>query len=168
MANLIRRDDKQVARPRDFPLDPLRSWDPFRMVDALLRWDPFREMGAWRAAETFLPRFDVKEKKDGYEICADMPGVKEGDLDISVSGNVLTISGKREEERKEEEDQYFATERSYGQFARSFSLPEGADFDNIKANLKDGVLTVSMAKKPEVQPKKITIGDGTSKTNKAS
>jgi HSP20 family protein len=164
MANLIRRNNREVARNRtqDYAMDPVRSWEPFRLMDAMLRWDPFRELGSGWAPmnESFLPRFDVKETKDGYLFRADMPGVKESDLEISVTGNVLTISGKREDEHTEEGDQYHASERSYGQFARSFSLPDGADTDSVKADLKDGVLTLHLAKKPEVQPKKIAIGSG--------
>jgi HSP20 family protein len=71
---------------------------------------------------------------------------------------VLTVSGHREEERKEEKEHYYAMERSYGQFTRGFTLPEGVDGDNIRANLKEGVLTLELQKKPEVQAKKISIG----------
>lgn len=162
MANLIRRENKNVAPSRsEYGLGQLTNWDPFRVMDALLRWDPFREAGGWSGqVPTFLPHFDVKETKDGYLFRADLPGVKESDLDISVTGKMLTISGKREEEHREEGEQYYASERSYGAFSRSFSLPDGADLDNVKADLKDGVLTVHLAKKPEVQPKKVAIGNG--------
>jgi HSP20 family protein len=165
MANLIRRENQQVSRgrDRDDSLDPIRSWNPFRMMDALLRWDPFRDVG-WAPSQgvSFVPYFDVKETKDGYLFRADLPGVKESDLDISVTGNVLSIFGKREEEHREEGEQYHASERSYGEFTRSFSLPDGADVDSVKADLKDGVLTVHLAKKAEVQPKKIPIGGASS------
>jgi HSP20 family protein len=162
MANLIRRENKNLTPSRgEYGLGPATNWDPFRMMDALLRWDPFRDVGGWSGqGASFLPRFDVKETKDGYLLRADLPGVKESDLDISVTGNVLTISGKREEEHREEGEQYYASERSYGEFSRSFSLPDGADLESVKADLKDGVLTVHLAKKPEVQPKKIAIGNG--------
>jgi HSP20 family protein len=163
MANLIRRENKNVAPSRsEYGVGQVPTWDPFRMMDALLRWDPFRDLGSGWSGQgaAFLPRFDVKETKDGYLFRADLPGVKESDLDISVSGNMLTISGKREEEHREEGEQYYASERSYGEFSRGFSLPEGADLDSVKADLKDGVLTVHLAKKPEVQPKRITIGTG--------
>jgi HSP20 family protein len=169
MANLIRRNEGPVARGgRGQDYEGARTMDPFRVMDALLRWDPFRETIGWGAGggEGFVPRFDVKETKDGYELRADLPGVKESDLEISVTGNVLTISGRREEERREESDQYFAVERSYGSFARSFALPEGADTDHVKAELKDGVLTIVVPKRPEVQPRKITVG-GTGDAAKA-
>jgi HSP20 family protein len=144
MANLIRRDNRELA------------WDPFR---ALFRWDPFTETRGLRN-EFFSPHFDVKENKDGFTFSADLPGVKESDLEISVTGNVLGISGHRSEEHREEGDQFHAVERGYGQLSRSFALPEGADLDNVKADLKDGVLTIHLAKRPEVQPRKISIGNG--------
>ena len=146
-------------------MDPFRSVDPFRMMDALLRWDPFREMGTLRGGEAFVPRFDVKETKDGYVFRADLPGVKESDVEISLTGNVLSVSGRREEERRDEGEQYHALERSYGEFTRSFALPDGTDGDSVKADLKEGVLTIHVAKKPEVQPKKITIGKGGGETS---
>jgi HSP20 family protein len=165
MANIIRRENREVARQREQGpgWDPFSSWEPFRVMDALLRLDPFRENrgGFFRGGDTYYPHFDVKETRDGYLFKADVPGVKENDLDLSVTGNVLTISGRREEEQREEGEQYHALERTYGQFTRSFSLPEGVDTSNVKAELKDGVLTVQLGKRPEVQPRKIAIGSGT-------
>ena len=160
MANIIRRDNREVSRNRgaDYGVDPFRSWDPFRVMDALLRFDPFRDNGGWRGGDTFIPHFDVKETKDAYLIRADLPGVKESDLEISLTGNVLSVSGHREEEHRDEGDQYHTMERSYGQFVRSFSLPEGADANGVNAELKEGVLTLHVSKKPEIQPKKITLG----------
>lgn len=157
MANLIRREPRALSRGRGEEF--AWSWDPFRVMDALLRWDPLREGAGFtvRGAE-FVPHFDVKETKDAYVLRADMPGVKEGDLEITVTGNALTVSGKREEERREEGDQYYAAERSYGQFARTFSLPDGADVEGVRADLRDGVLSLHVPKKPEVQPRRITVG----------
>jgi HSP20 family protein len=99
----------------------------------------------------------VKETKDAYVFKADLPGIREEDLDISLTGNRLTVSGKREEEKREEDDRFYAYERSYGSFSRSFTLPEGIDVEHAQADLNDGVLTVSVPKKPEVKPKKIEV-----------
>jgi HSP20 family protein len=140
MANLIARDN------------------PFRVMDALLRWEPFQESRSLRGAP-FTPRFDVKETKDGFLFRADLPGVKDSDLDISVTDNVLTVSGKRVEERTEGE-QYFTLERTSGEFSRSFSLPESADVNGVTADLKEGVLTLQVPKKPETQPRRIKVGNG--------
>lgn len=86
-----------------------------------------------------------------------MPGVKESDLELSLTGNRLTISGKREEEKKEQDERWYAYERSYGSFSRTFTLPQGVDSERVGAELKDGVLRVSIPKKPEMKPKKIEL-----------
>ena len=159
MANLFGRDNRDVARGAGAG-DGL---DPFRVMDALLRWDP-RRGGEWSrlaAAPTFTPRFDVMETKDAYVLEADMPGVKEEELDVSLNGNLLTISGKRDADHHEDGDAYFVIERSYGSFARSFTMPESVDAAGVTAHLKNGVLTVRIPKKPEAQPRRIAIGNGT-------
>jgi HSP20 family protein len=75
-----------------------------------------------------------------------------------MTGNRLTISGKREAEVEERTDTYYACERSYGSFTRAFTLPEGTDGgDRIRADLKEGVLTLLLPKKPELQPKRIEV-----------
>ncbi|HSN14219.1 MAG TPA: Hsp20/alpha crystallin family protein [Anaeromyxobacteraceae bacterium] len=151
MANLIRRNEAGA-------LEPSRLIDPFDVMNELMRWDPFRELGVVsNRSVAFVPTFEVKETKDGYVFKADLPGIKEKDLDISLTGNRLTVSGRREEEQRQEEERYFAYERSYGSFSRSFTLPEGVDAENVQAELKDGVLTLNVAKKPEVKAKKIEL-----------
>ena len=152
MATLIRRNQNEVA--------PSGSvWDPFRVMRDVLRWDPFRELEAAAGGDygLFAPSFDVKENKDGYVFRADLPGVKEEDLEISLTGNRLAISGRREEEKREQGETYYASERSYGSFSRAFTLPDGTDAENVRAELKNGVLQVTVPKKPEVQPRKIQI-----------
>src|SRR5690242_4117784 len=121
MAHLIKRDNREVARGAS----PENRLDPFRVMDTLLRWDPFRS--EWGRNLEFVPRFDVKETKDAYVIQADLPGVKDEELEVSLSGNLLTISGKREEEHQEEGESYYTTERSYGSFVRSFTMPDGVE-----------------------------------------
>ncbi len=146
------------------------TWDPFEMMREMLRWDPMRELartGLGGGELGFTPSFDVKETKDAYEFKADLPGMKEDDVDISLTGNRLTISGKREEEKRDEGDQYFAYERSYGSFSRSFTLPEGVDAEHVNAELKDGVLSVVVPKKPEVQPRRIQLKGGSTVEGKA-
>jgi|CXWL01.1.fsa_nt_gi HSP20 family protein len=142
-----------------------RETDPFRMVRDLFRWDPFKEMApAWPTQEwqgaAFAPAFEVKETKDTYLFKADVPGLKEADVDVTITGNRLNVSGKREEEKEERGDTYYACERSYGSFSRSFTLPEGADLEHIHADMKAGVLTLAVPKKPTVQAKKIAVSSG--------
>jgi HSP20 family protein len=141
-----------------------REWDPFRVMQDLLRWDPlraswdpFRQLAPTAGEAGFVPQFEVKETKDAYVFKGDLPGIKDADLDISVTGNLLTIGGKREAEEREEGTNFFAYERSYGSFTRSFTLPEAADLEHIKAELKEGVLTLVLPKKPEMQPKRIQV-----------
>ena len=155
MANLIRK----------YPGNELpqagAAWDPVRLMRDMLRWDPFREIEAVLSpadVRGFAPTFEVTETKDAYLFRADLPGVKERDLEISLTGTRLAISGHREQESREQSDTLYASERAYGSFTRAFTLPEGVDGDNVTADLKSGVLTLTVPKKPEVQPKKIAIG----------
>lgn len=152
MANLIRRSSPGSVAPSR------AAFDPFDMMRDLMRWDPFAQLETAGGRELgFVPSFEVKETKDGYVFKADLPGIREEDLEISLTGNRLTVSGKREEERREEDERYYAYERSYGSFSRSFTLPEGVDVEHAQADLTSGVLTVSIGKKPEVKPKKIEV-----------
>lgn len=152
MANIVRKSENT-------PAGSWSEWDPFRVVGDLMRWDPWRQMRAGKRhrSEFFLPHFDVKETKGGYVFQADVPGVKESDLDISLTGNRLTIAGKRESQEEREGETQFVLERSHGSFSRTFTLPEGADVDNIKADLREGVLHVELPKKAAAQPKKVQI-----------
>ena len=139
-----------------------REWDPFQTMRELMSLDPFRELmpRLWRAEEAgvpYAPSFDVKETKDAFVFKADLPGLREEDLDINVTGNRLTVSGKREAEQVEESETFYCSERSYGAFTRAFTLPEGTNADQIRAELKEGVLTVNVPRSAEAQPKKISI-----------
>lgn len=138
---------------------PAPTWEPFRLMRDLMGWDPFREMAAFapQFPSGFAPNFEIKETKDGFVFKADVPGVKESDLEISVTGNRLSIGGKREAEKKEQTDTYYAYERSYGDFMRVFTLPDGVDTNSVQAELKDGVLMLNIKKTPEAQPKKIAV-----------
>lgn len=133
--------------------------DPFRMMRELMGWEPFEMASTFGNAPlaSFAPSFEVTETKDGYLFKADVPGVKENDLEVSLTGNRLTISGKREAEKREQVETYYTYERSYGSFTRSFTLPDGVDTTAISADLKDGVLTLSVKKSPEAQPKRIAV-----------
>lgn len=165
MANIIRR----TGGERMPAVSRRELVNPFRMMEDLLGFDPFRAMTPFVAGREatemgFIPTFEVKETKDGYWFKADLPGVKESDLDIQLSGNTLTVSGRREAEERDESETWYAYERSYGSFTRTFTLPEGADADNAKADLKDGVLSVVVPKRPEMQPKKIQVKAGSTGT----
>jgi len=143
------------------PFRGLRDLDPFSLMREMLRFDPFASFEQGSAPEVaFMPRTDVREKVDAYEIVADLPGVKQEDLDVSFTGNTLTISGEVQDEEREDTERYHAWERTYGHFSRSFTLPESADVDKVKAELRDGVLCVKIPKKAGTQPKRIAVEAG--------
>lgn len=131
--------------------------EPFGLMRNFMRWDPFRDIEFPEIQSAYLPSFDIKETSKGYVFIADLPGVKLEDLDINLTGNRLTVTGKRESEERKEGENFFATERSFGNFSRTFSLPEGVDPNGVVAELKNGVLTLTVPKVPEIQPKKINI-----------
>ena len=162
MANLIRRGTEQ---PRRELATPQTTWEPLRLMRELMSWDPFAEMLPSLNTEPmmFTPRFEVKETKDAYVFKADLPGIDEKDLEISLTGNRLTVSGKREAEERDENERFYAYERSYGSFSRSFTLPDGADVEHADADMKSGVLMISIPKKPEHQPRKISLKSGSDK-----
>jgi HSP20 family protein len=103
------------------------------------------------AAGEFLPRVDVSESGKEVRITAELPGLDEKDVEVTVTNNMLTIKGEKKVEKEEEEGDYYHSERSYGYFDRTIALPQGIDADNAKAQFKKGVLKVTIPKKPEAQ-----------------
>jgi HSP20 family protein len=139
-----------------------REWDPVRLMREMLRWDPFREMSPALSVEvpSYSPAFEVKESKDSFVFKADIPGTKEQDIEVNVAGNRLTISGKREAEKEDKADTFYAYERSYGSFTRTFTLPEQTDAEHVKAELKNGELTVVVPKTAAAVAKRIPVTAG--------
>jgi HSP20 family protein len=124
--------------------------DMDRLTSSLLSSEPRQDV-FWR------PLVDVKETDNQIFIHAEVPGVKKENLKIELKDNVLTISGERKQEKKEQNEKYQRIERSYGNFLRSFAVPPGLKEDQIKANFADGVLEIKFPKAKEEQPKKIAI-----------
>jgi HSP20 family protein len=133
-----------------------REWDPFRWAREMMAFEPFRAM-AWPEAPGYLPDFDVKETKEGVLFKADLPGVKESDVEVTLTGNRLTITGKREAEKEEKTDTYYMTERSFGSFTRVFTLPGEVEVQKVHAEMKNGVLTILVPHAPNAMPKKIAV-----------
>lgn len=131
-----------------------RYRDPFQMARELMSWDPFF---AGRPASAFSPSFEVKETTDSFVVKADLPGVSESELDISLHNSILTVTGSRQAEERREGESYALYERQFGSFSRSFSLPEMADGERIDAKLENGVLTLTIGKKADAKPKKIAV-----------
>lgn len=129
---------RRPSRPSVFDLDPF--------------WH--REL-SWGGT----PAVDIVEKDTAYEVTAELPGMDEKDIDVKVSDSGLTIKGEKSEETEEEEKGYYLHERRFGSFERRFAIPETVDTDKIAAAFKNGVLTVTLPKKPEAQTaeKKIEV-----------
>src|SRR5246127_5273754 len=109
---------------------------------------------------TWAPAVDIFEGEHELVVKADLPDIKPEELDIRVENNILTIRGERKFEKKVDEKNYLRVERSYGSFARSFSLANTVNTEAIKADYKDGVLTLSIPKREEAKPKQIKVSVG--------
>ena len=165
---LIRRTQStptQAARGSEF------EWDPFQNMRELMNWDPLRALAprllrgmgeGMGMVGGFIPGFDVRETKDTYVVSADVPGFKEQDLSVQVSGQRMTVSGERRAEKVEETDTWYLSERSYGNFSRSFTLPDDADMDNAQADLREGVLNLRIPRSGENKPRQIPLRSGAS------
>jgi HSP20 family protein len=134
------------------------EWDPFRLMRQVFSWDPFRDMTSMLSGSRYAPAFNIKETKDSFIYKADVPGIKEEDIQVNVSGNQLTISGEREAEKRDEGETFYAYERSYGSFSRTFTLPVQADTAHVKAELDNGELTLVVPKAEAEKPKRVPVG----------
>ena len=105
----------------------------------------------------WAPRVDIREEDKGFMILVDVPGVDPSEIEVSMDKSILTIKGERKVERDESGSKLTRQERVYGTFHRRFALPESADADGISAHGKFGVLEISIPKKPETTPRRITI-----------
>jgi HSP20 family protein len=106
-----------------------------------------------------VPAVDVAEDERAYHITAELPGMSDKDIEVNLSGDTLTISGEKREEREEKEKNYHFSERRYGSFRRSFAVPQGIDRDKIEASFKNGVLALTLPKTPDAmqRQKKIEV-----------
>jgi len=143
----------------------LMEWRPFREVSRLRRemdrfWDDYfgsGRRGLQPLQAEFAPAVDVTETAEAIVVKAEVPGMDAKDINISITGDVLTIKGEKKSEREEKEENYHIVERSYGSFSRSLALPGAVKVDKIEAKYDKGVLTVTCPKKEEVKPKAIEI-----------
>src|SRR5262245_34147239 len=146
-------------------------------MSTLSRWEPFRDHIALESQvnrmfnelfgrtqesnlTTWAPAVDIFESEHELVVKADLPDVKPEELDIRVENNILTIRGERKFEKKVDEKNYLRVERSYGSFSRSFSLANTVNSEAIKADYKDGVLTLTIPKREEAKPKQIKVNVG--------
>ena len=119
--------------------------------------DFFHAPDLTRASMEWVPDMDVKEDEKNVIVSAEIPGMDDKDIDISITGDVLIIKGEKKEERKEEKGSYHLEERSYGSFSRSISIPGTINTDKAEADYSDGVLTITLPKMAESKAKKLSI-----------
>lgn len=152
----------------------------------IMRWTPFRDMVTVRekmncffeepftsggeekdmVASTWTPSVDIYENENELVLSAETPGIEDKDIEIKIENNTLSIQGERKIEAETKEENYHRIERSYGSFYRSFTLPTNISQDNIKAEYDNGVLRISMPKKPELKPKMVKVLKPKSKSTK--
>jgi HSP20 family protein len=143
------RGKTEVATAEDDPFGSFR-----REMDRL--FDSFGREFGWPAsgrAGVLAPSIDVSETDNEIRIEAELPGVEQKDVEVVVADNLLTIKGEKKSEKEEKKKDYHLVERSYGGFARSITLPFAAEPDKAKASFKNGVLTITLPKPPEVKAK---------------
>lgn len=148
MAPKITRSEPQ-GKSHNYPASPFRMFEDF-----FNDW-AFRSMES-RRGETWTPAVDVVEKDGNLHLMVSLPGLSEKDIELKVEGQVLTIKGERKSQEFEGYT-YHQQESYYGTFARSFTLPDSTDLDNIKADYKNGILNVLVPQKPEIKPRTIKV-----------
>jgi HSP20 family protein len=123
-----------------------------------------RDLGTFETSYDFVPRVDVKDKGESYEVCAEVPGMTEKEISISLRENNLILEGERKKELRKEGRDYLRNEISYGSFYRSIPFASDVDPDKVNASYKDGILTVTLEKLPGSQNKarRIPISTGAS------
>jgi HSP20 family protein len=145
-------------------MSSIDRWEPFRgsyetQLNRLFS-DFFGRSSQEQGLTPWAPSVDIYEAGHELVVKADLPDIKPEDLDIRVENNILTIRGERKFEKKEDEKNYLRVERSYGSFARSFSLANTVNTEAIQADYKDGVLTLNIPKRDEAKPKQIKVQVG--------
>jgi len=147
-------------------------------MSSVIRWEPFRDLVALKdrmdrlfsdvpgrgwpreeglTAGAWLPPVDVYETNDSIIMKAELPGLTENDVDISVEGNILTLKGERQREKEVEEKNYYRAERTFGAFTRTFNLPPTVDAGRIGASFSHGVLQLTLPKREETKPRQIKV-----------
>ena len=143
----------------------LAKWTPFREISRLRDemdrlWEDFLgpERRALRpGAEEWIPAVNISDTTDTVTVKVEIPGMEAKDVEISLTGDILTIKGEKKIDQEEKEENFYMVERSYGSFVRSLRLPAAVQEDKIEANYNQGVLTITCPKKEEVRPKQITV-----------
>jgi HSP20 family protein len=154
---VARREGQQQPARTAHPLFDLRNeidtlFDRFFSGSLLGPFAGFEPQPLRQRFGGMVPKVDVSESDKEIQIVAELPGLKQEDVDLSLADDVLTIRGETQESREEREKQYHLTERSYGRFERSFQLPDSVDRERIAAKFENGLLTVTLPKSEKAQP----------------
>lgn len=156
MAKSQKSEAKSVAKvqARD-PFTAMRNEMSRLFGDAFGSLPTLSASSFWKGGNGFLaPSMDIKEKDGSYIVSAELPGVDAKDVEVEVDQGLLTIRGEKKEEKEEKDDKgYHLTERRYGAFSRSISLPQNADESSIDADVSNGVLTITIKKTAASAPK---------------
>ncbi len=148
----------------------IARFEPFRGLSALhdqvnrIFNETVRNQDYGSALKAWAPSVDIYETPNELVVKADLPDVEEKDIDVRVENNLLTIRGERKFDKSVAEDNYLRVERTYGAFSRSFSLPNTVNAESIRAEYKNGVLTVNLPKREESKPRQVKV-NVTSATN---
>ena len=136
----------------------LIRYQPWAFVSRLQR-ELDRTLGesADSASVSWIPHVDIREEDERFVVVADLPGVEGKDIEITAEKGVLTVKGERRSEKKSAKDGFESVERATGTFLRRFTLPESVDAEAIKASHVNGVLEVTIPKRPQEQPRRITV-----------
>jgi len=144
---------------------------------AIVRWEPLRDLMTTQrgfdrlfkeaftpffgegepSTRTWAPPVDIYENENDIVLKAELPGIDPKDVEVKVEDNTLYLKGERKFEKEVKDENYHRIERSYGSFARSFSLPNSINAEKVKAEFKDGLLTLTLPKREEAKPKTIKI-----------
>ncbi len=127
-----------------------------RLFDEFFNDFPFTGSLA-EGKENWVPSVDILEKEGNIVLRAELPGMTEKEIELKIEGDTLILKGERKMESEDKKSNYHRIERSYGSFTRSFRLPDTVDSEKINADYKNGVLTITLPKKPEVKPREIPV-----------
>ena len=152
----------------------MTAWDLFEDLyaaqDEMLRatrghgWRPGQQPASGTIPAAWAPAVDISERKDAYLVAVELPGMKADDLEITFEDGLLTIQGERRFAHDSAEEKMHRTERFYGAFRRSITLPSHVEADKIEASAQDGVLQIMVPKAPEVRAKRIKVRVGQGRT----
>lgn len=141
----------------------LTTWDPFRELEEMsgrLNRVLGRTEGKELSNYDWSPSVDILETAEDFQVKCELPEVKKEDVKVNVSDGLLRIEGERKFDKEDKTKRYHRVERFYGSFMRSFALPDGVEADKVRADFKDGLLTVRMPKSPKILPRAVDVKIG--------